>query len=157
MTSKRPLSPQAGAAMVEFALALLIYSVGLVAVVELARFMVVFNTAAEATRLASRLASICDMGAAQEAAIRAKVRYFVEASGQISVGSRSNWLVLTYSPTGCTPATCVMVEAKLSQLQAHLMIPASALTLDLPVYRSPQLREAMRNVVAGEFNPRCGS
>ena len=142
--------------MVEFALAVMVFAVALVAVVEFARFMLVFNTAAEATRLASRLASICDMGAAQEATIRAKVRFFVEASGQISVGSRSDWLVLSYSPAGCTSATCALVDARLSNLQAQLLIPLSTLSLSLPVYRSPQLRESMSNVVAGEFNPRCG-
>ena len=141
--------------MVEFALALLVFSIVLISVVEFARFMLALNTAAEATRLASRLASLCDTGAAQEARIRQRVRYFVEASGQISVAQRSDWLVLTYSPANCTQSSCTLVEARLSNLQARLVIPVVPLTLAIPNSRSPQIREAMRNVIAGDVNSSC--
>ena len=50
-----------GAVMVEFALGLMVFLLAVVAVIELARFMLVFNMAGEATRLAARLASTCDM------------------------------------------------------------------------------------------------
>ncbi len=146
---------QAGSAMVEFALSLTVFCVALIAVVEFARFMLLWNTAAEASALASRLASLCDTGAVQEARIREKVRYFVEASGQISVAQRQDWLILSYSPANCTASNCTLVEARLSQLQARLMIPASSLTLSLPAYRSVQVRESMRNVIAGESNNSC--
>lgn len=146
---------QAGAATLEFAVSLLVFFVALIAVVEFARFMLVWNTAAEATRLASRLAALCNTGPAQEARIRARVKYFVEVSGQVQVGNRSDWLVLNYSPAGCTQANCTLVEARLSQLQARLLVPVSNLVLALPAYRSAQVREVMNNDVAGEYNAAC--
>lgn len=146
---------QAGAATLEFAVSMLVFFVALIAVVEFARFMLVWNTAAEATRLASRLAALCNTGPAQEARIRARVKYFVELSGQVQVGMRSDWLVLSYSPTGCTQANCTFVDARLSQLQARLLVPVSNLVLALPAYRSAQVREVMNNDVAGEYNAAC--
>ena len=118
-------------------------------------FMLVYNTAAEATRLASRLASMCDPSAAQQSRIRQRVRYFVEASGQLSVGERSDWLVLSYLPANCSASSCLWAEARLSDVQAKLVIPVSAITLALPPYRSVQMRESMRNVIAGENNSHC--
>jgi len=146
---------QTGSALVEFALSLTVFFMALLAVVEFARFMLVVNTAVEASRLASRLASVCDTGAAQQARIRERVRYFVEASGQIVVGSRSDWLVFTYSPANCTQANCTLVETSLHNLQAQLLIPVSAITLPIPAYRSAQVREAMSNVIAGELSSSC--
>ncbi len=146
---------QSGAATLEFAVSMLVFFVALIAVVEFARFMLVWNTAAEATRLASRLAALCNAGPAQEARIRNRVKYFVEVSGQVQVGSRSDWLVFSYSPAGCAQASCTFVEARLSQLQARLLVPVSQLVLALPAYRSTQVREVMNNDVAGEYNAAC--
>ena len=101
-----PNSRNAGSALVEFALSLSVFFMAMLAVIEFARFMLVFNTAVEASRLASRLASVCDMGAVQQARIRSRVQYFIEASGQIVVGTRSDWLVFTYSPANCTASNC---------------------------------------------------
>lgn len=146
---------QAGTAMVEFALSMGLLCVSLVAVIELARFMLLFNTAAEAARLAGRLASVCAQDTAQQARVRAKVQYFLEASGQIRVGQRSDWLLLSYSPVGCSASNCTLVEARLAGLQAPLMIPLWSFSVPLPAYRSAQVREAMRNVVAGDTNTAC--
>ena len=146
---------QAGSAMIELALSLSVFCVALIAALEFARFMLLWNTAAEASARASRLASLCDPGAVQETRIREQVRYFIEASGHMRVGSRSDWLVLTYSPAQCTQTDCTLVEARLSGLQAQLLIPASPLTLTLPAHRSLQIREAMRDVIAGESNSSC--
>ena len=141
--------------MIEFALSLLVFLLAVVAVIELARFMLVFNMAAEATRLAARLASTCDMGATEQAHIRAQVRIFVQSSGQIRVDHRSDWLTLTYWPVNCTQATCQQVQASLSNLQAVLLLPVGPLSLPLPPFRTTALREAMSNVVASEINNRC--
>ncbi len=148
-------SPHKGAAMIEFALGLMVFLLAMLAVIELARFMLVFNMAAEATRLAARLASTCDMGSAQQAQIRNQVRVFVQSSGQIQVGTRSDWLTLTYWPTLCTATTCQQVQASLTHLEAVLPLPLGSLTLPLPPFRSTALRESMRTVVDGETNPRC--
>ena len=146
---------QRGAAMLETALAMLVLCMCLIAVVEMARFMWLYNTAADAARLASRLASVCETGSAQHARIRAKVRYFIEASGQIQVGSRSDWLMLSYTPAQCLPAACTLVEARLANLSVPLMVPLVSWQLPLPAYQSVQLREAMSNTVAGETNSSC--
>ncbi len=146
---------QRGAVMLEFALGLMVFLIAVMAVIELARFMLVLHMAAEATRLAARLASTCDMGATQEARIRDQVRVFVQSSGQIRVDGRSDWLTLTYWPTPCTQATCQQVQASVSQLQAVLSLPLGSLTLSLPPFRTTALREAMSSVVAGEINARC--
>ncbi len=144
-----------GAAMIEFALGLMVFLLAVMAVIELARFMLVFNMAAEATRLAARLASTCDVGPTQQAQIRSQVRVFVQSSGQIQVGARSDWLTLTYWPTACTQTTCQQVQASLTQLEAVLPLPLASLTLPLPPFRSTAPREAMSTVVGGEINPRC--
>lgn len=146
---------QRGAAMIEFALGLMVFLLAVMAVIELARFMLAFNMAAEATRLAARLASTCDMGSTQQAQIRNQVRVFVQSSGQIQVGARSDWLTLTYWPTACTQTTCQQVQASLTHLEAVLPLPLVSLTIALPPFRSTALREAMSTVVAGETNPRC--
>jgi hypothetical protein len=146
---------QKGAAMMEFALSVSIFFVALIAVMELSRFMLLWNTAAEATARASRLASLCDPGAPEATHIREQVRYFVEASGQIKVGSRNDWLVLSYWPANCSQADCTLVQARLSGLQASLLIPGLALTLPLPAHSSTRPREAMSNVIAGEANNVC--
>ncbi len=146
---------QTGSALVEFALSLTVFFMAMMGVIEFARIMLVVNTAVEASRLASRLASVCDTGAVQQARIRARVQYFVEASGQIVVGTRTDWLVFTYTPANCTQANCTLVETSLSNLQAQLLIPVSAITLPLPAYRSAQVREAMNNIIAGEMNSVC--
>ena len=146
---------QTGSALLEFALSLTVFFMAMMGVIEFARFMLIVNTAVEASRLASRLASVCDTGAVQQVRIRERVRYFVEASGQITVGTRSDWLVFTYSPANCTQANCTLVEASLSNLQAQLLIPVAAITLPLPAYRSAQVREAMSNVIAGDLNSSC--
>ncbi len=148
-------SRQRGAAMVELSLAVLMLCVLLLGIVELARFMWLFNTTAEASRLASRLASVCETGTAQQARIRARVQYFIEASGQLRVGQRSDWLVLSYSPASCTASNCTLVQARLSGLEVPLMIPVWSLRLPLPAWQSTQVREAMSNTVAGESNSAC--
>ena len=148
-------SQQTGSALVEFALSLTVFFMAMIGVIEFARFMLVVNTVAEASRMASRLASVCETGAVQQALIRGKVQYFVEASGQIVVGTRSDWLVFTYSPANCTSSNCTLVETSLSNLQAQLLIPVSTITLPIPAYRSAQVREAMSNVIAGEMNSVC--
>ncbi len=147
--------PPRGAVMIEFALGLMVFLLAVLSVIEVARLMLVFNMAAEATRLAARLASICDMGAVQQTQIRQQVRVFVESSGQIQVGTRSDWLTLTYWPALCTQNTCQQVQASLVSLEAVLPLPLGSLSLPLPPFRTTVLREAMSTAVGGEINPRC--
>lgn len=154
---------ECGTALVEFALSFAIFSVAMFGVVEFSRAMFAWNTAAEATRLANRMARLCDNSDPQWTIIRNRVRYFVEVSGQISVGSGSDWLSINYSPkcydyeTGITGADPCWVETKLNNLQLTLTIPLMNVSIPLPEYRTKAIREGMSSTtLSGEKNPLCG-
>ena len=146
---------QKGATVLEFALSFMLFWTALLAVVEFSRLMFAWNTAAEATRLAARLASICDIGSAQQQNIRARVAYFIEASGQVDLAGRTDWLQFSYVPTGCTKATCSQVEARLYDLRPVLMVPGVSQAVMLPEFRIRTPREAMQSSIAGESNTSC--
>lgn len=152
-----------GAALVEFALSFAVFCIVMFGVVEFSRAMFAWNTASEATRIANRMARICDNSDPQWTIIRDRVRYFVEASGQISVGSGPDWLNINYSPkcfdseTGVTGADPCWVETKLNNLMLTLTIPLMNVSIPLPEYRTKALREGMSSItLSGEKNPSCG-
>lgn len=147
---------QSGIALMEFALSFMVFWVILMGVIEFSRLMMAWGTAAEATRLAARLASTCDMGSTQEIRIRDRVKYFVTASGQIDLGTRTDWLVLNYLPSGCTADTCTLVEAKLNLVKANLLIPLPGFSgIPVPAYSTRVMRESMRNTISTETNGVC--
>lgn len=148
-------SNQRGTAMVEFALAFMLFWTALIAVIEFARLMFSWGTASEATRIAARLASICDKTSTQQAHIRARVAYFLTASGQINLASRTDWLTISYFPTGCTVDTCQQVEAKLYNVHPSLHVPGLSKIITLPEFRMRLPRESMRNSIQGENNNAC--
>lgn len=116
---------------------------------------VLLGTASEATRLAVRLASICDQGPVQEARIRKRVEGLILASGQIDLGARTDWLKLNYFPAGCNSGSCIFVEAELNGLQPNLMVPGLGSAINLPSFRVRAPREALRNVIKDETNAAC--
>lgn len=147
---------QSGTAIIEFALSFVVFWIAFIAVIEFGRLMFAWNTASEATRIAARLASICDMGPGQQGRIRDRVSHFIEASGQVSVDGRTDWLTLGYQPAGCDASNCQYVEAQLSNLHPRLMIPFVSPTVTLPSNRIRVPRESMRNSIATEDNDACG-
>jgi hypothetical protein len=160
-----PSNKPRGAVMIEFALTVLIFAIAMLAVIELSRAMFVWNTSAEATRRAARLASICEPTLTQQNIIREKVKIFVQSSGQITLGPGGDWLQFTYLPAGCDACEsgsnctsgllCRQVEAKLSGLSFELMIPITALSISLPEHRVRVVRESMRNAISGDPNSSC--
>lgn len=146
---------QSGSLTVEFALAFMIFWIALMGVFEFSRLMLSWGVASEGTRVAARLAAVCDKSSEQQAIIRNHVATFLTAGGQIDLGGRSDWLVLTYYPAGCTAETCTFVEAKLSNLQPTLMIPGLRQVATLPDFRISSPREAMRSTIKGELNNVC--
>jgi hypothetical protein len=148
-------SNQRGAVLIEFALSFMIFWTVLIGVIEFSRYMFSWATASEATRIAARLASICDKGPVQEGRIRSRVERLIRASGQIDLGTRTDWLILTYYPAGCNSETCTFVEAKLQGLQPQLSIPGVSSVAPLPEFRVNAPREAMRNVIKEETNASC--
>jgi hypothetical protein len=152
-TAARPL--QTGSVIVEFALAFMLFWTALIAVIEISLFMFSWGTAHEATRLAVRLASICDMGSTQETKIRLRVKALVESSGQIDLDTRTDWLSISYFPDGCSATTCRFVEAKLQGIHPDLLIPGLSETITLPEFRIRSPRESMRNTITSEPNATC--
>lgn len=160
---KRQRLREHGAALVEFALSFTIFCIVMFGVVEFSRAMFAWNTASEATRMANRMARMCDNSDPQWTIIRDRVRYFVEVSGQISVGNGPEWLSINYSPkcfefeTGVTGAEPCWVETKLNNLMLDLTIPLMNVSIPLPEYRTKALRESMSSTtLSGEKNPLCG-
>lgn len=144
-----------GALTVEFAFAFMLFWTALIGVFEFSRLMLSWGAASEATRLAARLAAICDMSAAQESVIRNRVASTLQASGQIDLAGRTDWLVLSYYPTGCTSETCQFVEARLTNIHPQLNIPGLTGRVTLPEFRLRSPREAMRNMIKSEINNAC--
>lgn len=146
---------QSGAVLLEFALSFILFWTALISVIEFSRYMFSWATASEATRLAARLASICEQGPVQETRIRARVKGLVVASGQIDLGTRSDWLSINYFPAGCNSNSCYFVEAKLSGLRPDLSIPGLNQMITLPEFRVRTPRETMRNVITDGTNAAC--
>ena len=151
----RMLRCNRGAAAVEFALTATVFLTLLLAIIEFSRLMMLWGAASEATRTAARLGSLCSPGPITEQAIRNRVAFLLEASGQVSVGGRSDWLALSYSPQGCTEADCTMVTARLSGLSVRLGIPGPVRTIALPEFSATAPREAMLSTVANTANNVC--
>lgn len=148
---------QSGLASIEFAMTATIFFVFLFALIEFSRFMFAWNTAAEATRLAARLASICDLS---NTTIQNKVRQYIEASGQINIPS-GDWLKIQ-ADIGDNPnsySNTISVElfdlTRQANLSANLIIPLTSLSIDIPSYKVVTLRESMRNEIDGKYNPAC--
>lgn len=149
-------SRQSGVALMEFAMSFMIFWMFLMGIVEFSRLMMAWGTASEATRLAARLASTCEMGSVQLGQIRQKVLFFIKASGQFDPGASTNWLVVNYYPAGCSAESCITVEAKLQNLTTQLLLPIPGLpSISLPEYRTRVLRESMRNIIATDSNSVC--
>lgn len=147
---------QAGAALIEFSLSILVFFVVMMGIVEFGRALFLINMAGKATQLATRLATLCDQNDPQYNIIRDKVKYFIEASGQIKVPS-GTWLNITPNSDTCyfQPKTGSVdpcwITTSLSNLSFKLMIPLVDTRITLPEYRVTQVREAMTSL----NNPAC--
>jgi len=149
---------QQGTALIEFTLCFLIFWMVFIGILEFGRTLLVWNTAAEATRIAARMASICTSESAiQKTAIANKVVYLLKITGQATYTAPStptvqsdltdqpDWLTLSYFPVGCTDSTCEHVQASLTGVNLALRFPGWTLDLALPPNRTTVLRESMRN------------
>lgn len=148
---------QRGAALIEFSLSVLIFFVVMMGIVEFGRALFLINMAGRATQMATRLATICDQNDPQYNIIRDKVKYFIEASGQIRVPSGGGWLNITpnsdtcyFQPKSGNVDPC-WITTSLSNLSFKLMIPLMDIRVTLPEYRVTQVREAMTST----NNPAC--
>lgn len=152
---KRALACNRGAAAVEFALTASIFFTLLFAIIEFSRLMLLWGTASEATRMAARMASVCSPGAITEQAARKRVASLLNASGQVSINGRTDWLSLTYLPSGCTESTCTLVTARIANVSAKVSIPGVQQTIILPDFSASSPREAMLSTINSTQNNAC--
>lgn len=138
---------QSGVVIIEFALSFVIFWLILLAIIEFCRAMFAWNSALEATRLGSRLASICSMDNGQQNKIRDMVKYYIASSGMVINNLDDNWLEFIYYPPGCDISSCTSVESKLSEVQIKLLIPINAAMFTLPEFRHVVLRESLSNTI----------
>lgn len=131
---------QRGAAMVEFALVAMIFIMIALAIMEFGRWMFTLNAANEATRWGARLAAVCSLN---DPKIKEKMQSILPvATAQISI---------SYSPNGCTAATCQTVEVALVDVYFEPLFPFMSTGVPVPPFTTTLTRELMNS--AG--NPAC--
>lgn len=126
-----------GATTVEFALALLVYLMLLLGIVDFARMLFTWNAASEATRYGARYAAVCD-DTTKQAAVLARMQLLLPQVQTISV----SWL-----PSSCTAATCEGVSVGITNLNYQWISPitsALAPLIPMPTFSTYLPREVMR-------------
>ncbi len=150
---------QSGVALLELAVSGLLFFGLVFAVIEFGRFMLTLGTAAEATRMAARMAAICTTGPADvagQASVRARVLGWAQAGGYIVAPAQAKtWLSFTYLPTNCTATNCTAVEARINGFVANLLIPLRPLNITVPPLPARVLREPMARTLNGANIPAC--
>jgi Flp pilus assembly protein TadG len=137
---------QRGATAVEFALVSAVFFTILFGIMEMARMLYYWNSAAEATRLGARLAVVCDLN---DADIKAHMQQMLAIAATANIS-------INYLPASCTVDTCESVTVSLSNISVTTAIPFVPLTLTVPPFSTTLPRESMRSTVNGQANPVCG-
>ena len=109
---------------------------------EFARTAWTGHAARQAVHVAARMAAACGVGGSARDAVLRAVRPTLEASGQLRLGDRSDWLLLMPLPEGCTAATCTHVRAQLRNLSVPLAAGALNLNVSINAPAATALREA---------------
>ena len=141
-----------GAAAVEFALVSLVFFTLFFGLMEMARLMFYWNTAAEVTRLGARMAVVCDPNATSIGAVRTRMRELLPmiAAADISVA---------YTPGGCTANTCQSVTVSIATTTPiQTYIPFLPLSVVMPAFATTLPKESMQSVfpaAGGVANPAC--
>lgn len=129
---------QAGAATVEFALALLVFLTFLLGITDFSRMLFTWNAANEATRAGARYAVVCD-GTGNQAEVLAKMQALLPQISSIN---------LAWTPAACTPATCQGVTVTITNLNYQWISPIAGLVamapIPMPVFSTFLPREIMR-------------
>ena len=129
---------QSGATVVEFALALLIFSMFLLGLLDFARMLFTWNAANEATRAGARYAVVCD-DTASNAAVLAKMQAMLPQITTINVA---------WDPVGCTSMSCEGVTVSVTGLNyqwiSPLPGPLAQAAIPTPGFATYLPREIMR-------------
>jgi hypothetical protein len=152
--SARSAGAQAGAAMIEFALAAVVFFSLLLGIMDFGRMLFTWNTAAEATRWGARIAVVCDKLTPDQ--VRDRMR-------SILPGLTNDQIVINYyNPlgtvnNGCDKASCKAVEVSLAGFAFEPISPFLPFGLiTVPDFRTYLPRESMEAIdAAGDQNPTC--
>lgn len=136
---------QRGAAAVEFALVSIVFLSLLFGAIEFGRVLFYWNTTAEAARLGTRIAVVCNKDAA---AIKAKMRALFPVLADADIA-------IEYVPGDCTVDTCESVTLTINAKTIQTFIPFNALNLSLPPFTTTLTRESMQSNFNAMANPVC--
>lgn len=132
---------QRGVAAVEFALVAGILFTLLLGVMELGRILFMMNTTAEATRLGTRLAVVCDQN---DPAIKNKM---TNLAGFLQTGN----IDVNYLPSGCDVNTCRYVTVSIAGVNVQAIVPLIPVNFAMPPFSTTLPRESMSSL----NNPVC--
>jgi Flp pilus assembly protein TadG len=141
---QQPLYKQKGLAAVEFALIGSLFFILLLGIVEMARVLLTWNSAVEATRYGARIAAVCTRG--EKAPVLSRMQ-------RIMPNLADSNLSLTYLPSGCDDVNsyCQQVKVSLTNYQVTTHIPVIGTVLTALPFTTTLPRELMNS--AG--NPAC--
>ena len=129
---------QQGATTIEFALVLILYLTFLLGITDFGRMLFTWSAASEATRAGARYAVVCD-DTTKNALVLAKMRALLP---QISTANT------TWSPAGCTAATCQGVTVTVTAINYQWISPIAGLAgraaIPMPSFSTYLPREIMR-------------
>jgi Flp pilus assembly protein TadG len=149
MTMRAPAPPRRhrGATVVEFAIVSSVFFTLLIGTMQMGRVLFYWSTAHEATRLGARIAAVCNLNAT------AITKNMVALYPQITAANVS----VTYSPAGCSAATCQSVTVKInSGIAVPVAVPfIPAMGLTLPTAATTLMRESLQSTFNGTANPVC--
>jgi Flp pilus assembly protein TadG len=127
-----------GAVTVEFALGLVVFLTFLLAATDLGRMLFTWNAASEATRAGARYAVVCD-DTTKQALVLSRMRALLPQITAVGV---------TWSPAGCTAATCEGVTVVVTGLNYQWISPVAGIAeragVAMPTFSTYLPRERMR-------------
>lgn len=131
-------SRQAGATAVEFALVLLVFLMFLLGIVDFSRMLFTWNAATEAARAGARYAAVCATPS-NNGLVVSKMQAMLPQISNVN---------LSWSPSGCTAATCEGVTVTITGLTYQWISPipglASVSGITMPSFQTYLPREIMR-------------
>lgn len=164
MRSPTPAIGQRGGAIVEFALVATIFLTLLLGIMDFGRMLLMWNSAAEATRWGARIAVVCDK--ATPAQVRSKMKQILPQL------TDANIVIDWHDPQGtvnnaCTASTCKGVEVRIYNNAANADDPSNLkfvavspymgfVVPPVPAFATYLPRESMEATnAAGDSNPVC--
>jgi hypothetical protein len=154
-----PRHGQRGSTAVEFALVSVVFFTIFFGAFEIARLMFYWNSAAEATRLGSRVATVCDLNAT---AIQQQMIQIFPNLQDVTIDI--DYVAAENAPGACDSATignCGYVTLSLQPAPFRTLIPFSNIAINIPPFTTTLTTESLRSlwpdVSTGGANPVCAA